>query len=118
MKRGVPTPSLWDDPARSARKRGRTRRAAELTVRSWRSTKKLEDADAVAVSLLYTAADLVDDVRADPDESNYVRALVLGRATDVVRFVVDRVAGDDDTGPTLADLLAGVVHAEDAGPGD
>lgn len=85
-------------------------------MRTWRSTRKLEDADAVAVSLLYTGADLLDAVSNDPDESAYVRAVVLGRVTDVVRFVVDRVAGDDDGGPTLADMLAGVVDTADTGP--
>ena len=44
-------------------------------------------------------------------------ALVLGRVTDVVRFVHDRVAGDAD-GPTLADMLAGMDDAAHAGPPD
>jgi hypothetical protein len=109
---------LWDDPPGSRPKRGRTRRAAERTVKAWRDTRKLDEADAVAVSLLYSAADLLDEARADPDESRYVRAMVLGRATDVVRFVVDRVAGDDGIGPSLADLLAEVGNGPHTGPAD
>lgn len=112
------TPSLWDDPPGPRPKRGRTRRAAERTVRTWRTTRKLDEADAVAVSLLYSAADLLDETRADADESRYVQAMVLGRATDVVRFVVERVAGDDTDGPTLADLLAAVDNPAHVGPSD
>jgi len=117
MKRSPPGPALWADPPRSGRIRGRTRRAAEQTVRAWRSTGKLDDADRLAVSLLYSAADLVDETRANADDSSYVRAIVLGRATEVIRFVSERVAGDAD-GPTLADLLAEVGDGADAGPGD
>lgn len=114
MTKAVP---LWDDPPGSRPKRGRTRRAAERTVKAWRSTQKLEDADVLAVSLLYTAADVLDRTVSDADESNYTTALVLGRVTDVVRFVHDRVAGDAD-GPTLADMLAGMDDAAHAGPPD
>lgn len=106
------------DPDRSGQTRGRTRRAAERTWKAWRDTGKVADADTLAQSLLYRSADLLDEVCSPlADESAYTRAFVLGRAVDVARFVTDRVAGDAD-GPTLADLLAGMVDAEDAGPPD
>lgn len=118
MTRRARGPSLWDETPRSGRNRGRQRRAAEATVRAWRSTGKLEDADAALVALLYAASDELDTVRSDPDESAYVRAVVLGRATDVTRFVVERVGHDIDPGPSLADLLAATPDTEDAGPPD
>ena len=114
MTRGQ-RPLFAEDPPK--RSRGRTRRAAEQTVRAWRTTQKLEDADALAVSLLYSGADLLDEARADPEQTTYVRALVLGRVTEVVRFVTDRVS-DDTGGATLADLLAAMDDPADVGPPD
>jgi hypothetical protein len=114
MTRGQ-SPLFAADPPR--RSRGRTRRAAEVTVRVWRTTGKVADADALAVSLLYSGADLLDDARADPDLGAYTRALVLGRVTEVARFVYDRVSDDAD-GVTLADLLAEMDDAAHTGPPD
>ena len=114
MTRGQ-RPLFAEDPPK--RSRGRTRRAAEQTVRVWRGTGKLDDADALAVSLLYSGADLLDEARADPELGAYTRALVLGRVTDVARFVHDRVS-DDAAGATLADLLAAMDDPAHADPAD
>lgn len=120
MKRRDPARSgrLFDDPARTRRGYGRTRRAAARTVAAWRDTGKLEAADDLAKQLLYESTALLDETLADPDDSHYVRAMVLGKVTDVVRYVEARVAPGDAGGPSLADLLAGVHDDADTGPPD
>ena len=92
-------------------------RSIGTTLNAWHQTGKLDRADAVFVQLLREAGYLLDRTRADADESNYTAALVLGKVTDVVRLVADRVAPDDaGAGPSLVDLLTGVLDQADTGP--
>ncbi len=103
-------PKLWPTPPKRAR--GRVTIGLEHTITALRAGGRLEPVDDALVALAREAAALVAGAVADPDESRYVCATLLGRYDTVLSHLLGRP--DDDTGrPTLGDLLAGALD----GPG-
>ena len=94
-------------PTTRRRSRGRCRRGFDDTIAALRALGRLEPIDAGLVALCRVAADELDAATADPDESRYVRGVLVARYHGVLSHLLARpdTANDDDS---LADLFAAV----------
>ena len=109
-------PRLWADrPQR--RPIGRARRGLDTTIRHLRGSERISPVDEAAVALCRVLADELDQAAADTDESRFVRARVAAAYRESLVMLYGMTAptdADDD----LDALLAGLLHAPDAGTPD
>lgn len=89
-------PRLFDQP-RDPRKRGRTRRAFDSTVKALRETGQIEPADDALLGLGRYIFDQLDAAEDDPDESRFTRARLVAEA----RATLVALRGEDATGADL-----------------
>lgn len=108
-------PHLFPTPARR-RRRGRSRRAYDQSIRALRDTGRIEPADTALIAVGRAAFDLLDEAEADGAESRFTRRACIAEARATFLAIRDRY-GDDLADVDLADLFAAVGDPAD-GPAD
>jgi len=109
-------PLFPPDPPGS-RRIGRVRRGWDVTVRALRATGRLEPIDEAVIRLGRVVADQADAIEHDPEQSPFVRNALYKTMLTTIVTLRDQTRPDADTA-SLDDLLAALVHLEDAGPAE
>lgn len=91
------------------RSRGRCRRGFDDSLAALRALGRVEKVDAGLVALCRVAADELDAATADPNESRYVRGVLVARYHSVLTHLLARPDTPNDDA-SLESLFAAVVN--------